>query len=161
MKKIISVWGVWRDNSDGNILHAGSNYSHRGIIPLRCNEILFMYSQKKNCAASVLISIFLCMWAIYLIPRPIFSCSRIGRPIVGTYNSLTDTWKWKLGLSRAIPFLGIFVSNFRYCVVAVMQRNNFPFSVLKSCNRRKANPPLLVLNYQHILPSSLLLQPEA
>ncbi len=29
----------------------------------------------------------------------IFSCSRIGRPIMGIYKSLTtDTWMWKLGL---------------------------------------------------------------
>ncbi len=28
----------------------------------------------------------------------IFSCSRIGRSIVGIYKSLTDTWIWKLGL---------------------------------------------------------------
>ncbi len=27
-----------------------------------------------------------------------FSCSRIGRLIVGIYDSLTDTWMWKLGL---------------------------------------------------------------
>ncbi len=48
------------------------------------------------------------------IPRlcPHISCSRIGRSIVGIYKSLTDTWMWKSG--RAVPFLGIFVSNFRY-----------------------------------------------
>jgi hypothetical protein len=28
----------------------------------------------------------------------IFSCSRIGRSIVGIYKSLTDKWMWKLGL---------------------------------------------------------------
>jgi hypothetical protein len=28
----------------------------------------------------------------------IFSCSKIGKPIVEIYQSLTDTWMWKLGL---------------------------------------------------------------
>jgi hypothetical protein len=47
----------------------------------------------------------------------ILSCSRIGIPIVGIYKSRTDIWMWKLGLSP--PFLGIFVSKFRYCLFAV------------------------------------------
>ncbi len=36
----------------------------------------------------------------------IFSCSRIGRPIMGIYKSLTDTWMWKLGLRPHISFSG-------------------------------------------------------
>jgi hypothetical protein len=47
----------------------------------------------------------------------IFSSRRIGRPIVGIYKSLTETWMWKLGLGHAIHFLGIFVSNF--CIVSL------------------------------------------
>ncbi len=75
-----------RNNSDGNTPHAGGNNSHWVIILLRCNEIPFMYSQKRNCAASFLTSTFLCLWAIYLIPgtvgpHTVFSYSRTGRPI--------------------------------------------------------------------------------
>jgi hypothetical protein len=54
------------------------------------------------------------------IPRigPHISCSRKGRSIMGLYKSLTDTCgNWDFG--RAMPFLGIFVSNFRYWFFAV------------------------------------------
>ncbi len=42
------------------------------------------------------------------IPRigPHISSSRKGRPILGIYNSLTDTWMWKLGLIPQYSFSG-------------------------------------------------------
>ncbi len=42
------------------------------------------------------------------VPRivQIFPCSRIGRPNVGIYKSLTDTWMWKLGLRPRNSFSG-------------------------------------------------------
>ncbi len=48
-------------------------------------------------------------------------CSKVGGPIVGIYKSLTDILMQELGWerSRAVLFLGIFVSNFRYSVFAV------------------------------------------
>ncbi len=44
--------------------------------------------------------------AIYVFPGSvhIFSCSEIGRPMVGIYKSLTDTWMWKL-VTEAAQFL--------------------------------------------------------
>ncbi len=44
----------------------------------------------------------------------IFSCIRIGKPIVGIYKSLADTWRWNLGLRPRNSFSG----NFRYFVFA-------------------------------------------
>ncbi len=37
---------------------------------------------------------------------PHISSSRKGRPIVGIYTSLTDTWMWKLGLRPRYSFSG-------------------------------------------------------
>ncbi len=85
----------------------------------------FMYSQKRNCLASVPISIFVCLWAIYIFPGSVhlFSCSRIGWPIVEyIIRSLTyecGNWDWGQWGGVAILFLGIFVSNCRYCVFAM------------------------------------------
>ncbi len=75
------------------------------------------YSQKGNCAASVpnfyIDTVYL--WVIYTIPRSVclFGCSKIGRPFLETYKSLTDILyecrNWDLG--RAVWFLGIHKSD--------------------------------------------------
>jgi hypothetical protein len=64
------------------------------------------------------------------------SCNRIGRSIVGIYKSLTDTHEcgnWDCG--RAVPFLGIFVSDFRYWFSAVC--GSFPGENYHGCGLDK------------------------
>ncbi len=77
---------------------------------------------------------------MYIYPRlvHIFPCSRIGRSIVGIYKPLTDTWMWcgNWDCGSAIPFLGIFVSNFRYWFFAVyntVYEEEFIYSLLNCC----------------------------
>ncbi len=72
-----------------------------------------MWSFSGNCAASVQISTFMCLWAIFIFiysqDRSTYfptDRSQIGRSIVGIYKSLTDTWKWKLGLRPRNSFSG-------------------------------------------------------
>ncbi len=83
-------------------------------------KILSKYSQKSNCAPSVPISTFMCLWAIYIFPRSVclFCCRKICGSILGIYKncSLTNECAWKLGLTEAAQFLfwehvnGIFVA---------------------------------------------------
>ncbi len=93
------------------------------VLPiLHCKELRSMYSQKSNCAE---FSTFMCLWAIYIFPSSVhlFSCRRIGRPIVRIYKSLTDTWMWKLGLRPRNFTSGniclVFSVLYRYSVVYV------------------------------------------
>jgi hypothetical protein len=111
------ILGLARDRWFSNS-YIRCSYEHSTYT---ATKIPFMCSQKRNCKASVPISAFICLRAIDILSETvhIFSCSRICRPILRIHKSLTDTWMWKSGLKPRNTFLGIFVSNFRYCVFAV------------------------------------------
>ncbi len=57
------------------------------------------FCRKRNCVSEGIIYIF--PGSVHL-----FFCSRIGRPILGKYKSLIDTWMWKLGLRLLNSFAG-------------------------------------------------------
>jgi hypothetical protein len=89
---------------------------------LTATKIPFMYSFSGNCTAfSPNFHNHVSLSDLY-VPRisPHISYSRIGRLIAGIFKSLTDTWRGNWDCGRAIPFLGINVSNFRYCFFAVL-----------------------------------------
>ncbi len=80
--------------------------------PRHCKEtvpkIRNKYSQKRHGSASVLISTFMCLPAIYIFPSTIclFCRRKICDPIPGIYKLLPDTRMWKLGLTTRNSFSG-------------------------------------------------------
>ncbi len=81
-----------------------------------CNENLIdVFPEKELRGLSPNFHIHVSVSDLYIskIPRfHIFSCSRIGRPVVGIYKSLTDIWMWKLGLRLHSSFSGNFYFKF-------------------------------------------------
>ncbi len=83
--------------------------------------IPFINSYSGNCAASAPISTFMCLWEIYIFPGSvhIFSPAEKADPsweyLIRSQTHECGNWDW----DPNVPFLGIFVSNFRHFVFAV------------------------------------------
>ncbi len=62
------------------------------------------YSQKRNCAASVPNSIFICLWAIYIVSHNRSAYSAAGKYVEWSweYINRSQTWKWG---TKAAQFL--------------------------------------------------------
>jgi hypothetical protein len=119
-----------------------------------------MYSQKRNCSASVPVSTWSCLWEIHIFPglAHIFFCSRIGRPVIGIYKSLTDTWMWKLGLSSRYSFFGNICFEISiFCLCSALQD---PIYVFPEMKLRVALLPITTFVYLraiYIFPGSVYL----
>jgi hypothetical protein len=71
------------------------------ILQRTNTEIGNKYFQNENCSATVPISTFMCLWAIYTFPRStfLFFCRKyVDRLFLEICKSIKDTWMWKLGL---------------------------------------------------------------
>ncbi len=100
-------WTVMRGGGWLSIAHCNGNFVY-----------IFLFWELRGLSPNFYIHVSV---SDLYIPRigPHISSSRKGRLIVGIYNSLTDTWMWKLGVRPRYSFSGNIFSQFRHFVFAV------------------------------------------
>ncbi len=107
---------------------------HRDSEHLHCNEnpiCVFLFRELLGLSPNFHIHVSL---SDFFSPRIglYISSSRIGRPIVGIYKSLTDAWMWKLGLRPRYSFsenICFEIRVFCLCSVCLWAIYIFPGSV--------------------------------
>jgi hypothetical protein len=115
------IWRFIRGKHVANqLVGANAKSSTATAIP-------FKYSFSGNSAASAPISTS-CVFErfIYSQDQSTYILQQNSRPIVGTYNSLTDTWMWKLGLRPRYSFSGNICFKFSaFCLCSEWQTRSY------------------------------------
>ncbi len=89
----IGVLGGWYSMQASKDLGCnGDQTPHSKLIAFQADHVIL---QAVHCTDNP-IYVFMYLWTIYIFPGSVclFGCSKIGRPILGIFNSLTDTWIW-------------------------------------------------------------------
>ncbi len=102
--------------NDHTLFHTSLSYTAKKI------HTIYVFPEKKL-RASVLFYTFMYLWAIYIFSRSVhlLSCSSIGKPIVGIYKSLTETWMSEFGKRTCSVIYGNICFEFSvWCICRVV-----------------------------------------
>ncbi len=102
------------------VFHVILRFQRCSVLCPHCKEpmpkIRNKYFQKRNCVATVPISTFICLWAIYIFPPSIclFCCRKKCGSILGIKNQSQThecgNWDWDRALPKKKYINGIFVA---------------------------------------------------